>query len=100
MKRTTIFVPESLERDLQLYARKTGKPTAAIVREALADYIAKTRGAAAALPAFAGAFESGHADTASRHDELLFRALTLHDASPPVAARTAAPRARRRAGRR
>ena len=43
MKRMTIFVPESLERDLQLYAIREGKPTAAIVREALAEYVARRR---------------------------------------------------------
>ncbi len=74
MKRTTIFVPESLERDLQLYARREGKPTAAVVREALASYIAD-RQASIALPSFTAAFDSGHTDTADRHDELLFRSL-------------------------
>jgi predicted transcriptional regulator len=77
MKRTTIFVPEALERDLQLRASREGRPTAAIVREALAEYIAR-RQPPAALPSFAGAFASGHSDTAERHEELLFTALTPH----------------------
>jgi len=81
MKRTTIFVPEDLERDLQLYARREGKPTAAIVREALAAYIAAKR-PRAELPSFAGAFDSGHADTAERHEEILFRRLSPHGAKP------------------
>ena len=76
MKRTTIFVPEALERDLQLYARREGKPTAVIVREALAAYIAERP--AAVLPSFTGAFDSGHSDTAGRHDELIFRKLAPH----------------------
>jgi hypothetical protein len=74
MKRTTIFVPEGLERDLQLYARRAGKPTAAVVREALAAYIAQRR-PASTLPSFTGAFDSGHTDTAERHDDILFRNL-------------------------
>ena len=90
MKRTTVFVPEALERDLQLYARRQGKPTAAIVREALAAYLA--RGPAPELPSFTGAFDSGHTDTAERHDALIFRRLAPHGA----AVRPATKRARRR----
>jgi hypothetical protein len=77
MKRTTIFVPESLERDLQLYASRKRKPTAAVVREALAEYLSR-RQATRPLPSFAGAFASGRADTADRHEEFLFRKLTPH----------------------
>src|SRR5438034_528466 len=92
MKRTTIFVPESLERDLQLYARREGKPTAAVVREALAAYLADRR-PARALPSFAGAFASGRTDTADRHEDILFETLAPHtDAVTPAKA----PRARRR----
>jgi predicted transcriptional regulator len=77
MKRTTIFVPESLERDLQLYARREGKPTAAIVREALAEYVAR-RTTRRQLPSFAGAFASGRSDTAEHHEALLFEHVTPH----------------------
>lgn len=78
MKRTTIFVPEALERDLQLYASREGKPTAAIVREALAEYMTRRR-PAGRLPSFAGAFASGRSDTAERHEELLFTNLSPHE---------------------
>jgi predicted transcriptional regulator len=81
MKRTTIFVPEALERDLQLYARREGKATAAVVREALAAYIASKR-PGTELPSFAGAFDSGRSDTAERHEEILFRRLTPHGEKP------------------
>jgi predicted transcriptional regulator len=74
MKRTTLFVPESLERDLQLLAGREGRPMAAIVREALAEYIAH-RQPARTLPSFAGAFASGRSDIAERHEELLFETL-------------------------
>jgi hypothetical protein len=77
MKRTTIFIPETLERDLQLYASQEGRPTASVVREALAEYIAARR-SGASLPSFAGAFDSGHVDTAERHEEILFSGLTPH----------------------
>ena len=102
MKRTTIFVPEALERDLQLYARREGKPAAAIVREALAAYIAHKP---TQLPSFAAAFDIGFTDTAERHEEILFTDLSPHgsEAAPKPAARApAAPKrvARRRARKR
>jgi predicted transcriptional regulator len=83
MKRTTIFVPEALERDLQLCARREGKPTAAVVREALAAYIAQ-KGTAQALPSFAAAFESGRSDTADQHEEVLFKGLSPHEVAKPA----------------
>src|SRR4029453_3971909 len=43
MKRTTVFIPEALERELQLCARQEGRPTASLVREALAEYVARHR---------------------------------------------------------
>lgn len=71
MKRTTIFVPEPLERDLQLHARRERKPVASVVREALAEYLASRR-SASALPSFTGIGESGRQDIAERHEELLW----------------------------
>jgi len=73
MKRTTIFVPEPLERDLQLYARNERKPVAAVVREALVEYLAGRR-PASALPSFVGVGRSGRSDIAERHEELLWTA--------------------------
>jgi len=84
MKRTTIFVPEALERDLQLYARRQKKPTAVVVREALAEYIARHQ-PARALPSFTGSFASAYSDTAQRHEELLFTSLASHPHPPPPA---------------
>jgi len=71
MKRTTIFVPEPLERDLQLYARREQKPVASVVREALAEYLASRR-PASVLPSFTGIAQSGRSDIAARHEELLW----------------------------
>jgi len=88
MKRTTIFVPEALERDLQLYARKERKPVASVVREALFEYLAARRDTAA-LPSFVGIGESGRRDIAERHEELLWN--DPHGSARPV------PRAVKRA---
>jgi len=109
MKRTTVFLPEALERDLSVYAKRSGKPAASIVREAIAAYIGDD-GNRHALPSFAAAFDSGHTDTAERADELLFRGVAPHktgvsadgrpapirSAKPRIAGRRPAGRARRR----
>ena len=103
MKRTTIFVPEALERDLQLYASRVGKPAASIVREAVAEYLTRRQPAAGRVPSFTGAFKSGHTDTAERHEALLFSRLSPHGEEPPAAtyrprrSRAIAPRRRRKA---
>lgn len=101
MKRTTIFVPEALERDLQLYAQHAGKPTAAVVREALAAYIAQRR-PAIELPSFAAAFDSGRTDTAEHHEEILFTGLSPHGTAgaPRRAPRKKAPARNQSAKRR
>jgi hypothetical protein len=83
MKRTTIFVPEAMERDLQLYAMREGRATASIVREAIAEYMAH-RQPAGRLPSFTGAFDSGRSDIAERHEELLFDRLSPHGDEPPA----------------
>jgi hypothetical protein len=96
MKRTTIFVTETLERDLQLFAAREGRPAAAIVRDAIAAFI---HAPAAALPSFTGAFDSGHTDTAERHDEILFGRLDPHAGEPretPVPPRRSKSKARTR----
>ena len=94
MKRTTIFVPESLERDLQLYAKRERKPAAAVVREAIAAYIVRPT-SARVLPSFAAAFDSGHTDTAERHEALLFEQLSPHGETPTPPKPVRAARQRR-----
>ena len=98
MKRTTVFVPEALERDLQLYARRQGKPVAAVFREAVAEYLASRRVSDSGLPSFTAAFDSGHRDTAERHEDILFRNLDPHPAQPQI--RYQLPKTRRAARRR
>src|SRR5256885_8883804 len=97
MKRTTIFVPESLERDLQLYAKREGRPAAAVVREAIAEYIAD-RHPRTKLPSFTGAFSGPYTDTAERHEELVFANLTPHGRNAGKRTRPATTRYRRRRG--
>jgi len=98
MKRTTIFVPEPLERDLQLYARREQKPVAWVVREALSEYLASRR-PASALPSFTAVGRSGRKDIAERHEALLWTDPHGEDPRPPHTAggrRRSAPRKPRR----
>jgi len=96
MKRTTIFVPESLERDLQLWARREGKPVASVVRDALAAYLTGHR-SGARLPSYAGIGDSGRRDVAERHEDTLFRDLDPHGSMRRARrTRRPAPRARHR----
>ncbi len=81
MKRTTVFVPEQVERDLHDYARQDNRPTAALVREALEEYVARRR-KPPALPSFTGQFASGHPGTADNTDAILFRSLSAHGDAP------------------
>jgi predicted transcriptional regulator len=75
MKRTTIFIPEVLEADLQRYARRAKKPAAWVVREAIATFLA-SHAAPASVPASVGLGNSGRADLSERFEELLFADLT------------------------
>ena len=54
------------------FARRHGKSFAAVVREALAAYIADRRGSENRPPSIAGRFASGRSDTAKHTDELLW----------------------------
>ena len=87
MKRTTIFLDETLERDLQAIARQEKRAVASLVREALAAYVANREPAATPALSFVGAGASGRADIAERHEDLLWR-------KERAAAKIAAPRRR------
>jgi predicted transcriptional regulator len=90
MKRTTVFLDESLEKHLQMLARERGTPVASLVREALAAYVAKAQ--EPARLSFVGAGASGRADVAERHEDLLWR--EPHGETPRRALRKV-PRKRR-----
>ena len=68
MKRTTLYLEPDLEIRLKLEAMKRKKPMAEVIREALRAYFEQKP---QAIPPGAGAFESGHVDTAERAEELL-----------------------------
>jgi hypothetical protein len=70
MKRTTLYLEPELELLLKLEMRRQGRPMAEIVREALRQYLGRS---AAAPPPGAGAFRSGHRDTARKADAVLAR---------------------------
>jgi len=71
MNRTSIFLDEKLQREVQRLADRKGISFAAAVREALAAYVVAPT--STAIPAVAGAFASEHTDTSERVDELLWR---------------------------
>ena len=95
MKRTTIFIEPQLERELQALARRSGRPMAAIVREAVAQYIAADKERRPSRLGFVASGRSGRRDVAERHEELLFQP------DPPATPAQPRPRSpRRRAPRR
>ena len=71
MKRTTVFLDESLERRLKQRARRDGKSFAQCVREAVAAYVASPAAGQRKLPSWVGMFDSGRTDTSERVDEIL-----------------------------
>ena len=68
MRRTTIYLEPDLEVLLKLETRRRNKPMAELIREALRAYLPREPGQP---PPGAGAFASGHKDTADRHDAWL-----------------------------
>ncbi|MBX3030837.1 MAG: ribbon-helix-helix domain-containing protein [Chloroflexi bacterium] len=40
MEKTTLYLPDDLQRELRALSRRTGRPQAVLVREALASYLA------------------------------------------------------------
>lgn len=97
MKRTTIFLDEADERELEHLARGRGAPKATLVREAIGEYLARRRGEVEAKPlAFVAIGRSGRSDVGERHEELLFQAEAERSAPPPPAASPRSPRRPRR----
>jgi hypothetical protein len=68
MKRTTLYLDPDLEVLLKLEVRRQRRPMAAIVREAVQAYVTREP---RPMPPGAGAWASGHADTAERADDVL-----------------------------
>jgi len=68
MKRTTIYLEPELEVLLKLEMVRQKRPMAELIREAVHAYVTR---APRKVPPGAGAFASGHADTADRAEETL-----------------------------
>ena len=79
MKRTTVFLDEGLERDLKALAARKGEPAAALVREALGEYVARHHPEEPRL-GFLAAGRSGRSDGAETHEEILWQDLAPHEA--------------------
>jgi predicted transcriptional regulator len=76
MKRTTIFIDETLERRLKQKARREGKSVAQCVREAVAAYVAVPLAGGRGLPSIVAMFKGGPPDDASRRvDEIIAEAM-------------------------
>lgn len=73
MKRTTIFIDEALEADVRAVARQQGRPLAAILREALGDYLRNRKQKTRKPFAFVAVGRSGFRDTAERNEDLLWQ---------------------------
>jgi hypothetical protein len=71
VKRTSLFLEESLLRRARELARREGRSLAHVVREALAQYLAN--GPVRKLPSIAGKYRSGYTDTSERAEELLWQ---------------------------
>ena len=63
--KTTLYLPDELERELREAARTTGRTQAAVVREALASYLAERR---PLMPGFVGSAEGSGLDPATAKD--------------------------------
>ena len=97
MKRTTLFLEAALESELRTIARRRGQPMAAVVREAMAEYVQRAHQAAKTRLAFEAVGRSGRSDTAERHEERLW--ISPHGSRRP-AARSTRGGARKRPARR
>jgi hypothetical protein len=78
MKRTTLFVEESVDHELHALARRKGVPVSALVRESLARYVTEQKRSQTFTLRFLGRGHSGRKDVAEHHEELLWRDLGPH----------------------
>ncbi|CAN5739447.1 hypothetical protein BH23GEM9_BH23GEM9_34570 [soil metagenome] len=68
-EKTTVYLDAGDHRRLKGMAAAEGRPTAELIREAIAEYV--RRRAPRAVPASIGAGRSGRRDLAERTEELL-----------------------------
>jgi hypothetical protein len=69
MDKTTLYLDTDDYRKLKRIAARKGRAPAALVREAVAEYVVRHGGATA--PRSVGAFSSGRADLSERSEDLL-----------------------------
>ena len=92
MKRTTIFIDEAVENDLKALANAADVPVASLVREALAEYVARRQQTAPLPVRFLAAGRSGRHDVAERSEEIVFAELEPHGRRRPSPVRKHAKR--------
>ena len=73
MKRTTVFLDETLIQRAKQLARDRGISFAGLIRDAVTAYVAGDRGNAPGVPSVAGAFESKKSNTSEAADGLLWK---------------------------
>lgn len=78
MKRTTLFIDEGVERDLQALARRRAVPVSSLVRESITRYLSAENRKQKLKLRFLGRGRSGRRDIAERHEEFLWRNLSPH----------------------
>jgi predicted DNA-binding ribbon-helix-helix protein len=78
MKRTTLFVEESVDHELHALARRKGVPVSALVRESLDRYVTEQKRGQTFALRFLCQGHSGRKDVAERHEELLWCDLRPH----------------------
>ena len=81
MKRTTVFLDEPTNRELQLLAQREKLPVAALVRDALGRYLGETKRGKGLRLRFLGIGRSGHHDIAERAEEVLWSGLQPHSSA-------------------
>jgi hypothetical protein len=85
MRRTSILVDPRVMTELERIARREGRPTAHLIREAMERYVTDQR-QPRELPGFVG-IGRGPGDVAEHAEEILERELPAHtraDANPPT----------------
>jgi hypothetical protein len=78
MKRTTLFVEETVDHELHALARRKGVPVSELVRESLDRYVAEQKRGQTFALRFLGQGHSGRKDVSDRHEEFLWRDLDPH----------------------
>ena len=70
MKRSTIFIDEDLDADIKHLARVTGKKVSHLIREALKEYVKRSKNKK--QPFFVGIGRSGKEDISETYEDKLW----------------------------